>query len=206
MANEHYFSADPASASRPRRIEVVLAGRPLQLATDSGVFSPERLDTGTRVLLEAVPTPSSHGNLLDVGTGWGPLAIDMALRAPAATVWAIDVNARVLELAAANAVAAGAANVRVGDPESVPPDVRFQTIWSNPPIRVGKAALHRLLLEWLPRLEHGGEAWLVVAKQLGADSLQQWLADTLGTGFAVSRASTAKGYRVLHVERGSETA
>ena len=78
----------------------------------------------------------------------------------------------------------------------MPADVRFDVIWSNPPIRVGKDALHELLLTWLPRLTPDGRAVLVVQKHLGADSLQRWL---------VARASRrpawrrAKGYRLLQV-------
>lgn len=203
MANEHYFSAQPESELRPRQIRVELAGRQFEFATSAGVFSPERLDTGTRVLLDTVPTPAASGHLLDIGCGWGAVAASMALASPAATVWAVDVNERVLELARANMRTAGLTNVRVGSPEAVPADVRFDTIWSNPPIRVGKDALHRILLEWIPRLETGGDAWLVVAKQLGGDSLQRWLSETLTEGFSVERAATAKGYRIIHVHRSS---
>ena len=79
----------------------------------------------------------------------------------------------------------------------MPDDVRFAAIWSNPPIRVGKEALHELLLRWLPRLADGGEAQLVVGKNLGADSLQRWLADALPV--TVERTASAKGFRVLRV-------
>jgi 16S rRNA G1207 methylase RsmC len=204
MANEgteHYFSASPSSDARPRPLHVELAGRRLNLTTSSGVFSPDRLDNGTRVLLGSVPKPAADGNLLDIGCGWGPIAITMALDSPDATVWGVDVNERVLELARSNAAAAGATNIRVGLPDQIPPDIAFRTIWSNPPIRVGKDELHAILLTWLPRLEVGGEAWLVVSKNLGGDSLQKWLADTLPSGFHVGRATTAKGFRVIRVHR-----
>ncbi|PZF60556.1 MFS transporter [Curtobacterium sp. MCBD17_013] len=201
MANEHYFSAQPESDARPRRITVTLAGRTLTLATAAGVFSPDRLDAGTRVLLQSVPPPPATGALLDVGCGWGPLSIAMALQAPEAEVWGVDVNERVLDLARANAATAGARNVTVRLPEAVPEDLRFATIWSNPPIRVGKDELHSILLTWLPRLEPGGDAWLVVAKNLGGDSLQRWLAETLDTDLVVTRATTDRGYRVIRVHR-----
>jgi 16S rRNA (guanine1207-N2)-methyltransferase len=201
MANEHYFSARPESDARPRRITVTLAGRTLSLATSAGVFSPERLDVGTRVLLQTVPTPPASGALLDIGCGWGPLTISMALRAPEAEVWGVDVNERVLDLARANAATAGAGNVTIRLPEDVPEDLRFAAIWSNPPIRVGKEELHAIMLTWLPRLEVGGDAWLVVSKHLGGDSLQRWLGDTLGADFSVARVTTDKGYRVIRVHR-----
>jgi len=204
MANDHYFSASPSSEIRERQVHVTLAGRPLTLSTAAGVFSPDGLDRGTKVLLGSVPPPAADGALLDVGCGWGPIAITMALESPDAHVWGVDVNERVLGLAQRNAVAAGVSNVAVGLPDDVPADLRFRTIWSNPPIRVGKDELHAILLTWIPRLEVGGDAWLVVSKDLGGDSLQRWLADTLGDGFRVARASTDKGFRVIRVHRSAE--
>jgi 16S rRNA G1207 methylase RsmC len=201
MANDHYFSASPESDARPRQITVTLAGRTLTLTTAAGVFSPDGLDRGTRVLLGSVPPPASDGALLDVGCGWGPIAITMALQSPDAQVWGVDVNERVLGLARANATAADAGNVSIALPDDVPADLRFRTIWSNPPIRVGKDELHQILLTWLPRLEVDGDAWLVVSKDLGGDSLQRWLRDTLDDGFHVTRATTDKGFRVLRVHR-----
>jgi 16S rRNA (guanine1207-N2)-methyltransferase len=201
MANDHYFSATPESQARPRQIRVTLAGQTLELTTAAGVFSPDGIDRGTSVLLHAVPAPAPDGDLLDVGCGWGPLAITMALQAPGAHVWGVDVNERVLELARGNASAAGAENVTVGLPTDVPADKRFRTIWSNPPIRVGKDELHDILRTWIPRLEVGGDAWLVVSKDLGGDSLQRWLREMLGDGFTVARETTAKGFRVIRVHR-----
>ncbi|MCM3504825.1 methyltransferase [Curtobacterium sp. ODYSSEY 48 V2] len=204
MANEHYFSANPSSEARERQVHVTLAGRSLTLSTAAGVFSPDGVDRGTRVLLGSVPPPAPEGDLLDIGCGWGPIAITMALESPDARVWGVDVNERVLGLAQRNAVAAGVSNVTVGLPDELPADLHFRTIWSNPPIRVGKDELHAILLTWLPRLEVGGDAWLVVSKDLGGDSLQRWLGDALGDGFAVSRATTDKGFRVIRVRRTAE--
>ncbi|HEV7623607.1 MAG TPA: methyltransferase [Amnibacterium sp.] len=205
MADEHYFSARPSSEERPRTIRVELAGRAFELTTAGGVFSPERIDGGTAVLLSRVPAPPTTGALLDLGCGWGPIAIAMALRSPQADVWAVDVNERALALAAANAQIAGV-SIKSASPQDIPDDLRFATIWSNPPIRIGKAALHDLLAAWLPRLEPGGSAWLVVAKQLGADSLQAWIAERFAAdGLTVRRAATDRGYRVLEVSAARST-
>lgn len=204
MANDHYFSAEPTSEIRERQVSVTLGGRPHTLTTAAGVFSPDGLDRGTKVLLGSVPPPATEGALLDVGCGWGPIAISMALASPDAAVWGVDVNERVLDLARRNAATAGVSNVTVGLPDDVPGDLRFRTIWSNPPIRVGKDELHAILLTWIPRLEVGGDAWLVVSKDLGGDSLQRWLRDTLDDGFQVSRSTTDKGFRVIRVHRAAE--
>jgi 16S rRNA G1207 methylase RsmC len=202
--SDHYFSAQPASPGEQRSLTVRLADREVTVRTAPGIFSPDGLDKGTAVLLREVPGPPPTGDLLDLGCGWGPVALTLALRSPAARVWAVDVNERSLALTAENARSLGADGVRAARPEDVPDDVRFAAIWSNPPIRVGKAVLHEMLLHWLPRLEAGGTAYLVVQKNLGSDSLQRWLGEHLPAGeFRVTRHASDKGFRVLAVTRGS---
>lgn len=197
---EHYFTARPASADERRTIRVRLAGRDVDVETAGGVFSPDHVDGGTRVLLDEVPSPPQHGDLLDLGCGWGPIALTMALESPGARVWAVDVNERALDLVHRNAARLGLTNVTAALPDDVPADVRFAALWSNPPIRVGKEALHALLTRWLPRLDEGAEALLVVGRNLGADSLQRWIAAELGLD--VDRVASAKGFRVLAARAG----
>ncbi|HOF64046.1 MAG TPA: methyltransferase [Dermatophilaceae bacterium] len=197
---DHYFTAAPASATELRPIRVTLAGHAHTLTTAGGVFSPDRLDKGTAILLEEVPAPPSTGSLLDLGCGWGPVALTMALLSPDADVYAVDVNARALDLVRHNAATLAASRVIACAPDDVPADVRFATIWSNPPIRVGKAVLHDLLRAWLPRLEATGTAYLVVQKNLGADSLQRWISTELR--MPCERHATSGGFRVLAVRHG----
>jgi 16S rRNA (guanine1207-N2)-methyltransferase len=197
-AGSHYFDEQPAVGSAPDLVDLALPDLHLRLATDRGVFSHGRIDAGTKLLLLRAPPPPSAGDLLDLGCGAGPIALTMARRAPDATVWAVDVNARARDLCARNASANGIANVRVAAPDDVPPAVRLATIWSNPPIRIGKAALHSLLATWLGRLRPDGVAHLVVHKHLGADSLQRWLTEQ---GFATTRLASSAGYRILRSAR-----
>jgi 16S rRNA (guanine1207-N2)-methyltransferase len=198
VSSSQYFAEQPAAAHRPGTVQVVLPDIHLTLATDAGVFSPARLDPGTRLLLETAPLPPASGDLLDLGCGYGPLALVLGWRAPGAQVWAVDVNQRALDLCRENAASAGLANVhcRPADDPHLP--ATYQLIWSNPPIRIGKKALHALLTGWLGRLAPGGAAYLVVQRNLGSDSLQRWLA---GEGFSASRAAARAGYRVLEVRR-----
>jgi 16S rRNA (guanine1207-N2)-methyltransferase len=198
MPEDHYFSSSPAAPSRPHEVELSLPDVRINLLADRGVFAARGVDPGTVVLLRAIPTPPQTGDLLDLGCGYGPIACTLALRSPLSTVWAVDVNQRALSLTAANAERVGASNVRPVPPESTPDGVAFAGIWSNPPIRVGKAALHELLASWLPRMAPGGLAWLVVHHHLGGDSLARWLE---GEGWAVARVASRKGYRVLRVGR-----
>ena len=201
MGSDHYFSASPASAENLRRIRVTLAGRDLEVTTAGGVFSPDHVDSGTSVLLANTPPPPPGGNLLDLGSGWGPIALTLAIESPHATVWAVDVNERALDLVRRNADSLGLHNVNAVRPEDVPDDVVFRTIRSNPPIRVGKNELHGLLERWIPRLDERADAWLVVQRNLGSDSLQRWLAATFAHGYSVHRAATGRGFRVIKVRR-----
>lgn len=183
--------------SERRSVPLVLPDLHLELETDRGVFSRDRIDPGTKLLLLEAPPPPPEGHLLDLGCGYGPLALAMARRAPGATVWAVDVNRRAVALTADNARSAGLANVRAVEPDAVPADLGFAALWSNPPARLGKAPLHDLLARWLPRLVTGGSALLVVHKHLGADSLARWLD---GEGHATRRLVSRMGYRILRVE------
>ncbi|MCW3839713.1 class I SAM-dependent methyltransferase [Micromonospora yasonensis] len=201
MTGDHYFTAEPTSAAQPREVEFSVAGRDYTLASAGGVFSADRLDPGTAVLLRKAELPAGDvtGALLDIGCGFGPITCVLATTAPAATIWAVDVNQRARDLTAANAARVGAADrVRVRAPADVPDDLTFAQIWSNPPIHIGKAELHELLLRWLPRLTPDGVAWLVVARHLGGDSLHRWLVEQ---GWQVTRHASQKGYRVLRVTR-----
>jgi 16S rRNA (guanine1207-N2)-methyltransferase len=192
----HYFDERPAVGSAETVVSVELPDTSFTLRTDRGVFSHGRLDPGTELLLRKAPAPPRRGELLDLGCGAGAIALTLARRAPEATVWAVDVNERARALCAANAVANGMPNVIVVPPDEVPGDVRLDAIWSNPPIRVGKHALHELLAAWLARLTPAGRALLVVQRHLGADSLQRWLTEQ---GWPATRLASARGYRLLDV-------
>lgn len=194
----HYFD-DPTVDSRPTDVVLSLPEGAFTLRTDRGVFSNGGVDAATRLLLVDAPAPPATGNLLDLGCGAGPITLALAVRSPGATVWAVDVNERARQLTAHNAEANGLTNVRVASPDDVPDDITFDTIWSNPPIRIGKAALHDLLLRWLPRLTPEGCAVMVVGKNLGADSLQAWLTTQ---GWPTTRLCSARGFRLLRTVRG----
>lgn len=208
--SSQYFTRHPDVASRRRTIGLSLADCELRLATDSGVFSGDRVDAGTRLLLQEAPTPTpSMSEILDLGCGYGPIALTLATRAPQTRVWAVDVNERAVQLCVENAEAHSLERVIpvvvqpdgspvAGDPERCAelPSVRFDGIWSNPPIRIGKVALHALLTTWLDRLAPDGRAWLVVQRHLGADSLADWLQSE---GWNTERLLSRAGYRLLEV-------
>lgn len=201
--SEHYFTASPAGPAEEREHSFVIRGTRHTVTTASGVFSADRLDKGTQVLLDRVPDPPESGLLLDLGCGWGPIALALADAAPGATVLAADVNERAVDLAARNAAAAGHANIHAAEATALAAELKgsgayVDLIWSNPPVRIGKPALHALLDSWIERLADDGAAYLVVQRNLGADSLHRWMAER---GWGCERVASSKGYRVLSVRR-----
>ena len=199
----HYFDASPTTPSEVSEFVVNSHVGDLVLRTDAGVFSRHGLDKGPAVLLEAMkkrdlPTPAAGSFLADIGCGSGAIALVLAARFPDCTVIAVDINERARTLCAANAARNGLANVVVMAPDEVDPNQEFECIWSNPPIRVGKTALHDILQTWLQRLSPTGLAYLVVSKNLGADSLSDWLG---AHGFPSEKLSSSKGFRILRAKR-----
>jgi 16S rRNA G1207 methylase RsmC len=210
VSQAHYFSQDvpPLEPSELRPVDFrVLGHAGVQLVGAAGVFSHGKLDLGTKVLLRTLARlgpsyglPAEPGALLlDLGCGWGPLALTMAALRPTARVVAVDTNPRALALTKLNAANLGLDNVEVAAPADATALTGIVRLWSNPPIRIGKAALHELLTTWLDRLAPGGAAELVVGRNLGADPLAQWLGSPGGGARGVTRRGSAKGYRVLSV-------
>lgn len=201
MSDNHYFASSPEGPLVPREITVTLNGNKYSVLTAGGVFSPEHIDQGTQVLLTHLEKANPSGNFLDIGCGWGPIALALALHSPKAVIYAIDVNQRSLELTKLNAERLGISNIIVCKPEEVPHDIQFDEIWSNPPIRVGKVVLHEILTLWINRLTTGGTARLVVQKNLGSDSLHKWLTQEFSPRFESTRIDSSKTFRVLKVIR-----
>ncbi|MFA5774368.1 MAG: methyltransferase [Ilumatobacteraceae bacterium] len=211
MSDEQYFARQPKSKStlsrdgatnHDRRDTWRVGTTQLHLVTDSGVFSRHGIDPGTHVLIENAPHPPKTGTFLDLGCGSGALALTMATHSPMATVWAVDINERAVSLTRLNADSNHIRNVHAVGPEGIPADTTFDLIWSNPPIRVGKKELHNLLSLWLVRLAEDGQAWLVVNRNLGSDSLVKWLKEL---GYEVERHTSKRGYRVIRVAGRSES-
>lgn len=201
MSDEQYFTNQPrtqstAGTSKQKTTTLRVDDVALQVVLDSGVFARKAIDSGTLVLIDAAARPPATGNFLDLGCGSGAIALTLATRSPRATIYAVDVNQRAVALTASNAKLNSLTNITSLLPTSVASDLRFDLIWSNPPIRIGKADLHALLQQWLSKLTDTGEAWLVVNRNLGSDSLAVWL---ISIGYQVERLVSKQGFRVLRV-------
>lgn len=204
--DEQYFSDQaPASEADLRTLRIEARGFEFAMRVSPKVFSATRLDLGTRQLLAEAPDLPAEGRFLDIGCGWGPLSVTMAKESPNAEVWAVDVNSRAVDLTARNAALNGCPNVRpLVEKDAIDAaeteGARFDVIWSNPPIRIGKEALHSLLLTWLDRLAPTGAAYLVVQRNLGADSLTDWLN---AQGYSAGKIASKKGFRIIEVRPGA---
>jgi len=201
VSDNHYFASSPEGPLVTREITVNLNGNKNQVLTAGGIFSPEHIDQGTQVLLTHIEAANPTGTFLDIGCGWGPIALALALHSPKAKIYAIDVNERSLQLTQLNADKLGITNIIVCKPEDVPEKILFDEIWSNPPIRVGKKVLHEILNLWIKKLAKGGTARLVVQKNLGSDSLHKWLLEEFSPDFESTRIDSSKTFRVLKVSR-----
>ena len=198
VSEDHYFTADPSVPFVREPVETTVWGHRLPMVSGSGVFARGRLDIGTAVLFRETSPPTA-GRVLDLGCGYGVIGLAVAVATPDAVVTGVDVNERAVLLANENAARLGVTDrYAAATPAGVPGDARYDEIWSNPPIRIGKEALHELLLTWLPRLAPGGRMVMVVGKNLGADSLQRWLGEQ---GYPTERLASAKGFRVLESRR-----
>src|SRR5260370_37322366 len=156
--SSHYFDPSPAVQSRPRTVFLHLGELALELQADRGVFGSRAVDLGTLSLLREAPAPPLGGDILDLGSGYGPIALALARQAPEARLWAVDVNERALELTRANAATANTSNLTASLPDDAPAGPRLAATYSNPPVRVGKGPLPALLLRWLPRPQNGPAA------------------------------------------------
>ena len=201
MNDQQYFSDQPSSRWNTKIHELEIRGHQVHLESSSGTFSPRGIDNGTAVLLKYAPQLPQQGDFLDLGCGWGVLSVILGLESPGARVWGVDVNPRAISSAKLNSLKNSTVNVTICRPTQVPETLEFDVIWSNPPIRIGKKQLHELLQEWLPRMKKNGSAWIVVAKKLGADSLETWLNNGGAGSLNVERFASSRGYRLLKAER-----
>jgi 16S rRNA (guanine1207-N2)-methyltransferase len=192
--NDHYYSEKPTSESSPEKIEYRYLGKDFVFATDSGVFSKGKVDRGTDLLLESLEGVMSS-SFLDMGCGYGPVGICYKSLHNNATVLLADINERACELARRNAIAAGVkVDVKHSDGFEAFSGMLFDCIAMNPPIRAGKAVLHKLMKDAHANLQKDGQLFVVIRTRQGAGSMRDYLEGLFGNTDEPERGS---GYRVI---------
>ena len=192
--NDHYYTRVPQSESRPVGCVYSYRGLDLSFQTDAGVFSKGEVDTGTRLLLEALPEEMS-GEILDLGCGWGVIGISIAKKWPGARVTMADVNTRALDLSRENAKRNGAEVTCVESDGMVALEGQtFDAVVTNPPIRAGKQVIYKMFADAAKSLKLGGALYLVIRKQQGAESCMKYLQTIYGN---VEKLVKSGGFWVL---------
>ncbi len=194
-----YFDESPDVPSDPKTVLFTFKEIDYVFETDRGVFSFERIDKATRILLDVL-SEKYYGSqpelIIDVGCGYGPITCVVADQFPQAQIIGVETNQRARDLAIKNCRKnIGGDRIRIMSPAEVDDTIMVDLIISNPPIRIGKDALYELLRGWSTRLNADGQMWLVIAKNLGSDSTAAYLESECG--LKVHRVASKKGFRVL---------
>jgi 16S rRNA (guanine1207-N2)-methyltransferase len=197
---EHYYSQKPGSISKEQTFQFVLRGKTFTFVTDRGVFSKERIDFGSVLLIETMDIQDGM-NVLDVGCGYGPIGIAAATLTPSGRVKMIDINERAVSLARKNLEKNQITNGEVAVSDlfsSIGDEERFDVILTNPPIRAGKKIVHDIFVQAYHHLEKGGSLWVVIQKKQGAPSAMEKLEELFGR---IEVAAKKKGYYILHAQK-----
>lgn len=198
---DQYFTREPSSESRPVICQFEDRGRKYVFETDAGVFSRGEVDQGTEILLKALP--DLDGDILDLGCGWGVVGTCLKGRNPDARIVMVDVNLRALELSRKNLSRNGAsAEVLESDGFEGIRDRTFDAVVTNPPIRAGKEKVYEMLGDAAHSLKSGGQLFVVIRKQQGAESCMRYLKTLFDE---VEKIDRSAGYWVLQArERKQE--
>ena len=198
--NDHYYTRVPQSESRPVGCVYSYRGLDLSFQTDAGVFSKGEVDTGTRLLLEALPE-KMDGDILDLGCGWGVIGISIAKKWPETRVTMADVNTRALDLSRENAKRNRAEVTCVeSDGMAALAGQTFDAVVTNPPIRAGKQVIYKMFADAAKSLKTGGALYLVIRKQQGAESCMKYLQTIYGS---VEKLDRSGGFWVIRAIRNS---
>ncbi|MFB7141157.1 class I SAM-dependent methyltransferase [Gottfriedia sp. NPDC056225] len=192
---DHYFTNQPNSKTDKKVFSFTLRGNDLRFQSDSGVFSRNEVDFGSRVLIDSFKFPEIEGDILDVGCGYGPIGLSIAKDDASRMVEMIDVNLRAIELAKDNANVNKIENVKIYE-SSIYENVmgEYAAILTNPPIRAGKAVVHEILAGAHEKLLPGGELWVVIQKKQGAPSALELLKEIFDE---VEIVKKDKGYYII---------
>ncbi|MGP4070453.1 class I SAM-dependent methyltransferase [Halobacillus sp. B29] len=198
--SEHYYSKKTAAKSDEKTWSYTLRDRLLTFTTDHAVFSKGEVDFGSRLLIDSFTAPPVDGNFLDLGCGYGPIGLSLALEYPDRQVVLVDVNERALNLAEKNAAKNQVTNVEIKESDRLRQleGRQFAAILTNPPIRAGKKVVHAMFEEAKKALGQSGELWVVIQKKQGAPSAKQKIEELFGNIEVVRKE---KGYYIFKAQK-----
>ena len=197
--SDHYYSKKPTVQSEREQMNIFVRGTKLNLLTDRGVFSKKELDFGSRLLIETFEYPDVLGPLLDVGCGYGPVGLTLALGDASREVHMVDVNERALELSKENAKRNQVTNVSIYESFALDAvDCQFASVITNPPIRAGKQTIFKIYEQAFNQLMSGGTLWVVIQKKQGAPSTQKKMQELFGN---VETVAKERGYSIFRSQK-----
>jgi len=194
--HQHYYSTEPEVESHPLFIDALIRGNPMRFKSDAGVFSKDKIDRGSLLLVNSLPVKVDE-IILDLGCGYGVIGLGLAKVAPQGRAVLVDVNARALSLAAENAKLNQVTNVEIRASDgfaAISPSEMFSLIVTNPPIRAGKEAYYPFVDGAYAHLMAGGMFAAVIQTKQGAKSFAEKIRNTFGN---VETLEIKGGYRVL---------
>ncbi|MCX8154001.1 MAG: class I SAM-dependent methyltransferase [Candidatus Bathyarchaeota archaeon] len=196
---EHYFINIPTSKEKLGLIKTTLRGKSLAFLTSSSVFSKKRIDSGTRLLIEAMILPET-GTILDIGCGYGAVGIAVASSNPQLRVVMTDVNQRAVQLAKRNLEINKVANaeVRCGYLYEPVKDLKFNCILTNPPVSAGMETVRNLIAQAPQVMTEKATFQMVIRSKIGVKTLPAIFNKTFGNCQVLAKES---GYRVLSAEK-----
>ena len=196
----HYFDLDPPLASKERTVEFMIDGRVIALQSDNGVFSKDKIDEGTFAFLKVIVPLRLSGKILDIGCGYGPIGLTIALTSPEARVDLADVNTRALALCEKNAKLLGLSQRVTVLQSDVYKNIEgtYDSIVVNPPIRAGKVVTYAMYDGAFTHLIDGGSLFLVIRKNQGAPSASKYIESIFGN---ITLLDRSKGYYIYQAEK-----
>ena len=199
----HYFDLDPSLASKERLIEYFIDGRTITLISDNGVFSKDKIDEGSYAFLKVIVPLRLSGRILDLGCGYGPIGLTIALTSPLARVDLADINTRALALCEKNAQKLGLSQrvtiLQSNIYENI--EEKYHSIVINPPIRAGKAVTYKMYEGAFTHLIDGGTLFIVIRKNQGAPSASKFIESLFGN---ITLLKRDKGYYIYQAIKSSK--
>lgn len=195
---EHYYSEKPSAEHHIGQIDYSLGDLNLIFMTDAGVFSKDKVDYGTHILIRSLPI--LKGRILDLGCGYGPIGISLSKLNPDLEITMVDINQRAVDLANKNIDLNNVKNVDAFQSNGFEKvKETFNAIVSNPPIRAGKKVIYPLFERSIEYLEKGASLYLVIQKKQGAKSAMDKLIEIYGNCEVINKKG---GYWVLRAAKG----